>query len=159
LVRRVVQISGLGWDAAAPFAPDRTLGAALLEPTRIYVQPLLALHRARLMKAAAHITGGGLPGNLPRVLPSGTIARLAPNWAVPPVFPWLAHAGGILPAEMLRVFNCGIGMVVVVAEADVEAATTLLTEHGETVTRLGHIEAAQGPAEVRIGLPNGWPAG
>jgi phosphoribosylformylglycinamidine cyclo-ligase len=157
LVRRVVQISGLGWDAAAPFAPERTLGAALLEPTRIYVQPLLALHRAGLMKAAAHITGGGLPGNLPRVLPDDTIAVLTPNWAVPPVFAWLARTGGILPDEMLRVFNCGIGMIVVVAEADAQAAITLLSEQGETVTRLGHIEAAMGPAEVRISLPAGWP--
>jgi phosphoribosylformylglycinamidine cyclo-ligase len=165
LVRRVVQVSGLPWDAPAPFAPtgfdtqDRTLARALLEPTRIYVRPLLALHRAGLMKAAAHITGGGLPGNLPRVLPEGTIAALTPGWTVPPVFAWLARTGGIVPAEMLRVFNCGIGMAIVVAEADVEAATALLRDHGETVTRIGHIEAADGPAEVRITLPDGWPSG
>jgi phosphoribosylformylglycinamidine cyclo-ligase len=191
LVRRVVQLSGLPWDAPAPFAPtgfgtqaptfrtqaptfgtqatafgtqapafgtqDRTLARALLEPTRIYVRPLLALHRAGLMKAAAHITGGGLPGNLPRVLPEGTIAALTPGWTVPPVFAWLARTGGIVPAEMLRVFNCGIGMAIVVAEADVEAAATLLRDHGETVTHIGHIEAADGPAEVRITLPDGWP--
>ncbi|HET6236279.1 MAG TPA: phosphoribosylformylglycinamidine cyclo-ligase [Acetobacteraceae bacterium] len=170
LVRRVVQLSGLPWDAPAPFAPtgfgtqatgfrtqDRTLARALLEPTRIYVRPLLALHRAGLMKAAAHITGGGLPGNLPRVLPEGTIAALTPGWTVPPVFAWLARTGGIVPAEMLRVFNCGIGMAVVVAEADVGAAATLLRDHGEAVTRVGHIEAADGPAEVRITLPDGWP--
>jgi phosphoribosylformylglycinamidine cyclo-ligase len=164
LVRRVVQASGLAWDAPAPFAPapgapDRTLGQALLEPTRIYVRSLLALHRAGLMKAAAHITGGGLPGNLPRALPEGTVAVLTPGWDVPPVFPWLARTGGIAPGEMLRVFNCGIGMAVVVAEADTDAATTLLREHGETVTRLGHIEAAVGPATVQITLPDGWPAG
>ena len=163
LVRRVVQISGLAWDAPAPFslgpdAPGTTLGAALLEPTRIYVRPLLALHRAGLMKAAAHITGGGLPGNLPRVLPDGTVAVLTPSWAVPPVFAWLARTGGIVPDEMLRVFNCGIGMAVVVADADVEAATTLLREQGEAVTRIGVIEAAAGPPEVRISLPEGWPA-
>jgi phosphoribosylformylglycinamidine cyclo-ligase len=157
LVRRVVQISGLGWDAPSPFAPDLLLGAALLEPTRIYVRPLLALHRAGLMKAAAHITGGGLPGNLPRVLPDGTVAALTPDWPVPPVFPWLAQVGGIAPAEMLRVFNCGIGMAIVVAEADVAAAMALLREQGETVVRIGHIEAAAGPAGVRITLPNGWP--
>jgi phosphoribosylformylglycinamidine cyclo-ligase len=169
LVRRVVQVSGLAWDAPAPFAPPagaptagtshRTLGEALLEPTRIYVRSLLALHRAGLMKAAAHITGGGLPGNLPRVLPDGTVAVLTPGWEVPPVFPWLARTGGIAPGEMLRVFNCGIGMAVVVAEADIDAATALLREHGETVTLLGHIEAASGPATVRITLPDGWPAG
>jgi len=157
LVRRVVQLSGLGWDAPSPFAPDLLLGAALLEPTRIYVRPLLALHRAGLMKAAAHITGGGLPGNLPRVLPDGTVAVLTPDWPVPPVFPWLAQVGGIAPAEMLRVFNCGIGMAIVVAEADVAAAMALLREQGETVMRIGHIEAAVGPAGVRITLPDGWP--
>src|SRR5271166_3477653 len=119
LVRRVVQMSGLSWGTPAPFAPQSSLGEALLEPTRIYVQPLLALHRAGLMKAAAHITGGGLPGNLPRVLPDGTVAVLTPDWPVPPVFSWLAQVGGIAPAEMLRAFNCGIGMAIVVAEADV----------------------------------------
>ena len=171
LVRRVVQISGLAWDAPAPFAPaiapaiapdpgaPDTLGAALLEPTRIYVRSLLALHRAGLMKAAAHITGGGLPGNLPRVLPDGTVAVLAPAWDVPPVFAWLARTGGIAPGEMLRVFNCGIGMAVVVAEADAAAATALLRAQGETVTRIGHIEAAAGPAAMRITLPDGWPQG
>jgi phosphoribosylformylglycinamidine cyclo-ligase len=158
LVRRVVQLSGLPWDAPSPFAPNLLLGASLLEPTRIYVRPLLALHRAGLMKAAAHITGGGLPGNLPRVLPDGTVAVLTPGWPVPPVFPWLARVGGIAPAEMFRVFNCGIGMAVVVAEADVEAATALLREHGETVMRIGEVEAAVGPAEVRITMPDGWPA-
>ncbi len=157
LVRRVVQLSGLAWDAPSPFAPDLLLGASLLEPTRIYVRPLLALHRAGLMKAAAHITGGGLPGNLPRVLPDGTIAVLTPDWPVPPVFSWLAKVGGIAPVEMLRVFNCGIGMAVVVAETDVAAAAALLREQGETVMRIGHIEAAAGPADVRITLPDGWP--
>jgi phosphoribosylformylglycinamidine cyclo-ligase len=158
LVRRVVQLTGLPWDAPAPFAPDRSLGAALLEPTRIYVRSLLALHRAGLMKAAAHITGGGLPGNLPRVLPDGTAAVLTPDWAVPPVFPWLARTGGIAPGEMLRVFNCGIGMAVVVAEANADAAMALLRTHDETVTRIGRIEAAAGPPAVRLTLPDGWPA-
>jgi phosphoribosylformylglycinamidine cyclo-ligase len=157
LVRRVVEISGLGWDVPSPFAPDLLLGAALLEPTRIYVRALLALHRAGLMKAAAHITGGGLPGNLPRVLPEGTVAVLTPDWPVPPVFSWLARVGGVVPGEMLRVFNCGIGMAIVVAEADVAAAMALLREQGETVMRIGHIEAAVGTASVQITLPDGWP--
>ena len=158
LVRRVVQFSGLPWDAPCPFAPDLLLGAALLEPTRIYVRPLLALHRAGLMKAAAHITGGGLPGNLPRVMPDGTVAVLTPDWPVPPVFTWLARVGGIESGEMLRAFNCGIGMAVVVAEVNVAAAMALLREQGETVMRIGHIEAAAGPASVQVSLRDGWPA-
>ena len=158
LVRRIVQVSGLAWDAPAPFAPGQSLGTAVLEPTRIYVRSLLALHRTGVLKAAAHITGGGLPGNLPRVLPDGTVAALSPSWDVPPVFAWLARTGGIAAAEMLRVFNCGIGMAVVVAPADADAAMALLRAEGETVTCIGQIEAAVGPASVRITLPDGWPA-
>ena len=156
LVRRVVQASGLGWGAPAPFAPDLTLGAALMAPTRIYVKSLLALHRAGLLKAAAHITGGGLPGNLPRVLPDGVAAALDASWPVPPVFGWLARTGGIAAAEMLRVFNCGVGMALVVSDA--EAAIAALSAAGESVFRIGTIEAAAGPASVRIAPPAGWPA-
>jgi phosphoribosylformylglycinamidine cyclo-ligase len=155
LVRRVVELSGLPWSAAAPFDPGVSLGQALMTPTRIYVPALLALHRAGLLKAAAHITGGGLPGNLPRVLPENTVAVLEPCWSIPPVFAWLARSGGIAPAEMLRVFNCGIGMAVVVADPD--AATELLRDQGESVARIGRIDAGSGPPEVRIDLPPGWP--
>jgi phosphoribosylformylglycinamidine cyclo-ligase len=159
LVRRVVERAGLGWNDPAPFAPGEPLGRMLMVPTRIYVRPLLALHRAGLLKAAAHITGGGLPGNLPRVLPPGTEAVLSAGWPVPEVFRWLAQAGDIAPAEMLRVFNCGIGMALVVAEADAEAATSLLRAEGETVVRLGSVAAgtAEAAPEVRIDLPAGWP--
>ncbi|HEY3847347.1 MAG TPA: phosphoribosylformylglycinamidine cyclo-ligase [Acetobacteraceae bacterium] len=176
LVRRVVAASGLGWDAPAPFAPQplaqqpsapqssaqeqmprQTLGQALMTPTRIYVRSLLALHRAGLLKAAAHITGGGLPGNLPRVLPEGCVAALDPGWAVPPVFGWLARTGGVAPDEMLRVFNCGIGMALVVGDGDSDAATRLLEAEGEQVTRIGTIEAGTGEATVRIAPPDGWP--
>ena len=94
LVRRVVEVSGLPWSAPAPFDPEVSLGQALLTPTRIYVPALLALHRAGLLKAAAHITGGGVPGNLPRVLPEGMVAVLEPYWSVPPVFGWLAGPAG-----------------------------------------------------------------
>jgi phosphoribosylformylglycinamidine cyclo-ligase len=155
LVRRVVEVSGLAWSAPAPFDPEVSLGQALMTPTRIYVPALLALHRAGLLKAAAHITGGGLPGNLPRVLPDDTVAVLEPFWSVPPVFAWLAKTGGIASDEMLRVFNCGIGMAVVVA--DPEAATELLRDQGESVARIGHIAAGSGQAETRIELPPGWP--
>ena len=153
LVRRVVAASGLGWEAAAPFAPERPLGEALLEPTRIYVRPVLALHRAGLLRAAAHITGGGLPGNLPRVLPDGTRAVLdAAAWALPPVFAWLARTGDVSPDEMLRVFNCGVGMALVVGDPD--AAIALLARHGETAVAIGRIEA--GSSEPEIAIPSGW---
>ncbi|HEX2943519.1 MAG TPA: phosphoribosylformylglycinamidine cyclo-ligase [Rhodopila sp.] len=156
LVRRIVQASGLRWTDAAPFAPGQTLGEALMSPTRIYVSALLALHRAGLLKAAAHITGGGLPGNLPRVLPDGTRAVLQANWPMPPVFGWLAQAGHVASQEMLRVFNCGVGMALVVTDAD--AAIALLQARGETVSRIGVIEAAEGAASVRIDVPDGWPS-
>jgi phosphoribosylformylglycinamidine cyclo-ligase len=159
LVRRIVAAMGLAWDSPAPFAPGKALGEALLAPTRIYVRPLLALHRAGLLKAAAHITGGGLPGNLPRVLPDGTAAELdTARWPVPAVFAWLARAGGVAAAEMLRVFNCGIGMALVVAEADVPAARALLEEAGETVFAIGRIAVAEGAPAVRITPAPGWPA-
>jgi phosphoribosylformylglycinamidine cyclo-ligase len=163
LVRRIVEAGNAGWAAPAPFAPDplaggQTLGDALLAPTRIYVKPLLALHRAGLLKAAAHITGGGLPGNLPRVLPAGTQAVVdAAAWPLPPVFAWLARAGGVAAEEMLRVFNCGIGMVVVTAEP--VRAQAILEGAGETVFEIGRIEAMAGDeAGIRIDLPPGWPA-
>ena len=155
LVRRLVELSGVALDAPAPFAPVLSLGEALMAPTRIYVAPLLALHRAGLLRAAAHITGGGLPGNVPRVLPDGLHAVLdAGAWPLPPVFRWLAGAGGVAPDEMLRVFNCGIGMVLAVADPD--AAAALLREHGEQVHRIGHIEAGDGPASARVAVPEGW---
>jgi phosphoribosylformylglycinamidine cyclo-ligase len=115
------------------------------------------LHRAGLLKAAAHITGGGLPGNLPRVLPDGVTAVLdAARWPVPPVFAWLAATGGVAADEMLRVFNCGIGMALVVADA--AAARAVLEAEREQVFDIGRIEAGSGPASVRIVLPAGWPA-
>ncbi|MGG5823175.1 phosphoribosylformylglycinamidine cyclo-ligase [Falsiroseomonas sp. HW251] len=159
LVRRVLEATNLTLAAPAPFGAG-TVAQALLAPTRIYVKPLLAAHRAGLVKAAAHITGGGLPGNLPRVLPEGVVAALdARAWAVPPVFAWLARTGGISPDEMLRVFNCGLGMVVVVAAEQAEEAMALLRDQGEGVSRIGVLEAAAGDAAVRVeGLSPGWPA-
>ena len=149
LVRRVIEASGLALTDPAPFAPGMRLGEALLLPTRIYVRPLLALHRAGLLKAAAHITGGGLPGNVPRVLPAGVAAEiLAGSWSMPPVFAWLAQAGGVVEAEMLRVFNCGLGMVLVVAAADAEAALSHLRASGEAAFRIGQLVPATGEAEV-----------
>lgn len=161
LVRRVLAGTNLGLASPAPFAGGgASVAEALLAPTRIYVKPVLALHRAGLLKAAAHITGGGLPGNLPRVLPEGVTAAVdARAWAVPPVFAWLAKTGNVAPEEMLRVFNCGIGMVLVVAADQADAAKAMLEEAGETVFAIGALEASSGPAGLRVDhLPAGWPA-
>ncbi len=157
LVRRIVAEAGLGWDAPAPFAPGATLAEALMTPTRLYVHPVLALHRAGLLRAAAHVTGGGLPGNLPRVLPEGCVAALdAGSWEVPAVFGWLARAGGVAAEEMLRVFNCGIGMALVVS--NVSSATALLAQMGEPAVVIGRVEARVGEEpQVRLTPPEGWP--
>jgi len=144
MVRKIVELSGLTWSDAAPFAPGKTLGEALMEPTKIYVRPLLAALKATSgIKALAHITGGGLPENLPRVLPENCSARIdLAKIAVPPVFGWLAQTGGVAEHEMLRTFNCGIGMVVAVAEDEADAVAKVLTETGERVVRIGRIETA-----------------
>ena len=155
LVRRICGIARLGWGDPAPWSPGETAAAALMAPTRLYVKQVLALHRAGLLGAAAHITGGGLPGNLPRALPAGTRAVVDRPWPVPPVFAWLARAGKVAEDELLRVFNCGIGMVLVVANP--QEATATLGEMGETAFPIGHVEACDGPASVRFYLPGGWP--
>ncbi len=143
LVRRIVADSGLDWDDPAPFAAGQTLGAALLAPTRIYVKPLLAVIAAGRVKALAHITGGGLIENIPRVLPGDLRAALdARSWQLPPVFRWLKAEGGIEDMELARTFNCGIGMVVVVAAGDADRVATSLAAAGETVQRIGTIEHA-----------------
>ena len=141
LVRRIVERSGLGWDAPAPFAPGRSLGEALLEPTRIYVKPLLAaMKRAGGVRALAHITGGGFPDNLPRVLPEGVGIDIDLSAiTVPPVFGWLAREGGVAEREMLRTFNCGIGMVVVASMDAAESVFAALEHAGESPVRLGQI--------------------
>ncbi|XYK81309.1 MAG: phosphoribosylformylglycinamidine cyclo-ligase [Labrenzia sp.] len=144
MVRKIVELTGLEWSAAAPFAEGQTLGEALMVPTKIYVKPLLAaLKETSGIKALAHITGGGLPENLPRVLPKGSSARIdLAKISVPPVFSWLAEKGGVAEAEMLRTFNCGIGMVVVVASDEAAAVSAALQAAGETVVEIGRIETA-----------------
>ncbi|WP_182085719.1 phosphoribosylformylglycinamidine cyclo-ligase [Aureimonas sp. ME7] len=141
LVRRVVEAAGASYDAPAPFDPDRTLAAALIEPTRIYVRSLLVALKANDgIKALAHITGGGFPENIPRVLPEALRADIDLGAvSVPPVFSWLAEQGGIAESEMLRTFNCGIGMIVVVSEAEAASVAAILQGEGETVVPLGRI--------------------
>jgi phosphoribosylformylglycinamidine cyclo-ligase len=143
LVRKVVARAGLDWHAPAPFATGAALGAALLTPTRIYVKSLLAaLRKTDAIKALAHITGGGFPENIPRVLPKGLAVRLDLDAIHPPaVFGWLAREGGIAEAEMLRTFNCGIGMVAVVARDAEKDVMATLTEAGEAPVVIGEIVA------------------
>ena len=144
LVRKVVDLAGLSWDDSAPF-DDGTLGAALLAPTRLYVQPALAALRAGGVHGFAHITGGGLTENVPRVLPDGlgvTIDLSA--WTLPPVFRWLAETGGMAESELLKTFNAGIGMIVVVAPEQADAVAALLKDQGEAVYRLGTVIEGEG---------------
>ena len=146
LVRRIVAAAGLPWDAPAPFEPSRQLGEALLTPTRLYVQSCLAAIRATgAVKALAHITGGGFVDNIPRVLPQGLAVALdLDRVPVHPVFKWLAAAGGVSEREMLRTFNCGIGMVAVLDAEAAEQACEAFAANGETVVRLGEVIAAAG---------------
>ncbi|OKL42975.1 phosphoribosylformylglycinamidine cyclo-ligase [Pseudovibrio exalbescens] len=141
LVRKIVERSGLEWTDAAPFDAETTLGRALMAPTRIYVKPLLeAIRTTNGVKALAHITGGGLPENLPRVLPDTLSARIdLTAIKAPSVFKWLAETGQIEEAELLRTFNCGVGMVVVVSADEADAVSTCLTQAGERVFRLGEM--------------------
>ncbi len=141
LVRRIVETSGLGWQSPAPFDPAHELGAALIEPTRIYVRSCLAaIRETGAVKALAHITGGGFTENIPRVLPRGLgleldIARVP----LLPVFRWLAEAGRVAEPEMLRTFNCGIGMVLVVDPNEADAVIAVLSGAGEKTARLGRV--------------------
>jgi phosphoribosylformylglycinamidine cyclo-ligase len=140
LIRKVLEVSGA--DLAQPLG-DSTLGEALLTPTRIYVKALLALMESIEIHALAHITGGGLPENLPRVLPQGCKAIIdSDSWQLPELFRWLQQQGGVANSELLRTFNCGVGMVVCVAETDAEQALQILQQAGETAWRLGRIETS-----------------
>ena len=144
LVRRVVERSGLAWDAPAPFTQG-SLGATLLAPTRLYVKPALAAIRTGGVHGLAHITGGGLTENLPRVLPEGLGAQIDLGaWSLPPVFTWLAAEGGLAQAEMLKTFNAGIGMVLVVAADRADALAAELAAAGESVHHLGHVVPGAG---------------
>ena len=141
LIRRIVELSGLGWSDPAPFAKESSLADALLVPTRIYVRSVLQAIRATDgIKALAHITGGGFPDNIPRVLPPEFSAELDLGAIdVPPVFSWLAKSGGVAADEMMRTFNCGIGMVIVVASGQAAQVAAVLQEAGESVTPIGMI--------------------
>jgi len=152
LVRKVVEASGLDYTAPAPFAEGRSLGESLLEPTRIYVKSSLAAIRAGGVHGLAHITGGGLLENIPRVMADTLEARLdAGAWPLPPVFSWLAGQGGIERQEMARTFNCGIGMAVIVSADRADELEKIFRNAGETVYAIGRISAHEGDGPwVRI---------
>ncbi len=143
-VRKVVELSGLGWDATSPFGGG-TLGEALLAPTRLYVKQALAAVRDGGVHALAHITGGGLTENPPRVIPEGLACEIdLSSWTLPPVFRWLAETASMSEPELLKTFNCGIGMIAVVAADRAAALTALFTAQGETVVQLGRVVPGEG---------------
>lgn len=145
LVRKIVELSGLSYQDPSPFS-DMTLGQALLEPTKIYVKPLLAaIQQTGAIKAMAHITGGGFTENIPRVLPDGLAAEIdLSHISVPPVFSWLAKSGGIAPLEMLRTFNCGVGMIIAIDQDHLAKVQACLTEQDEPPIILGQIVPRSG---------------
>jgi len=160
LVRKVAERAGIDYADPAPFQDGATLAEALLAPTRIYVKPCLAAIRQGGVKALAHITGGGLLENIPRVLPDDLGVELdARTWPLPPVFGWLRKAGGVAPKEMLRTFNCGVGMAVIIAEAEARRIEALFRDAGEDVQSVGRVVKAAGGEQVRVGhLDEAWGA-
>ena len=143
-VRKVVELSGLGWDAPSPFS-EGTLGAALLAPTRLYVKQALAAVRAGGVHALAHITGGGLTENPPRVVPEGLACEINLSaWTLPPVFKWLAKTANMSEPELLKTFNCGIGMIAFVDQARAADLADLFRAQGETVVELGRVVKGEG---------------
>ena len=143
LIRKIVERSGLDWSADAPFAPGTSLAQALMVPTRIYVKPVLPLLKAGLVNAVAHITGGGLIENPPRVIREGLAARFDWNaWPLPPVFQWLQETGGVSDHEMRRTFNCGIGLMLVVDGGQAPAVLAALLNAGEDAFVIGELAAA-----------------
>ncbi|HTQ14105.1 MAG TPA: phosphoribosylformylglycinamidine cyclo-ligase [Rhizomicrobium sp.] len=150
LVRKVVESTGLGWDAPAPFEPAKKLGEALLAPTKLYVKSALSAIRTGGVKGLAHITGGGITDNLPRALPDGLDAEIDLGaWTPPPLFGWMAGSAGIAEREMLRTFNCGIGMIAVAGAARAGQVIDAFQESGDRATRIGTLVKGEGEAQVR----------
>lgn len=141
LVRKLVKIRNLRYQDPAPFDPTKTLGDSLLTPTKIYVKPLLPLMKKGYIKAAAHITGGGLTENIPRILPKGFKVVLdGQKWSVPPVLTWIAAEGQMSDKEMLRTFNCGLGMVLIVDKEHEKVALDCLRGSGEIAAKIGSVK-------------------
>lgn len=142
LVRRIVATQGLRYDAFAPYDSTQTLGESLLTPTRIYVKSCLSAIKTGQVKALAHITGGGLLENIPRVLPEGLGVKIKKDsWKLPPVFQWLREAGQLQETELYRTFNCGIGMIAVVSQENALTLAEAFRAAGESVTTIGEVVA------------------
>ncbi len=159
LVRRLIETLGLDYAGQAPFAHDeRSLAASLLSPTRLYVRSCLDAVRSGGIKALAHITGGGLVDNPPRVIPDGLVARIdLAAWPLPPVFTWLRDAGELTREELARTFNCGIGMLAIVDPASEAVVKNRFEAEGETVYRIGEIAAGEDPAaHAAVRLQGDW---
>lgn len=140
LIRKIIDVSNADLDQ--PMG-DTTLANALMAPTRIYVKNLLQLIRQVDVRAMSHITGGGLPENIPRVLPNGCVAAIdTASWTLPPVFQWLKEAGGVADEEMYRTFNCGVGMIVCVPAEQKDLALDTLKAQGENAWQVGVVESA-----------------
>jgi phosphoribosylformylglycinamidine cyclo-ligase len=156
LVRKLVKdTQGLSYETPAPFAPEQTLGEAFLTPTRIYVKPLLKALKLGGVKGMAHITGGGLSENIPRVLPSNVQVELdATSWTRPNCFAWLAQAGNIEPEDMARTLNCGIGMVVIVDTKDADKIVESLKADGESVSVIGKVSARANADAAQVVIHN-----
>jgi phosphoribosylformylglycinamidine cyclo-ligase len=155
LVRKLFAASGLTFDSPAPFDAGKTMGDALLAPTKIYVKPLLKALKQGGVKGMAHITGGGLSENIPRVLPESVAVQLdCASWAKPGIFPWLAKAASMDPADMARTFNCGIGMVVIVDKDKAAALKSLLETEGETVFTIGAVIPRADKESAQVVLQN-----
>ncbi|MEP3845073.1 MAG: phosphoribosylformylglycinamidine cyclo-ligase [Paracoccaceae bacterium] len=141
LVRKLVELSGLGWDDTCPWS-DKTLGEALLAPTQLYVRPAVEATRAGVVHGFSHVTGGGLTENVPRMMPDGLCAHIDLNsWSLPPVFQWLVKVGGLEESELLKTFNAGIGMVAAVPADQADAAMQIL---GSDTVRIGTVSEGQG---------------
>ncbi|HEY1706836.1 MAG TPA: phosphoribosylformylglycinamidine cyclo-ligase [Rhizomicrobium sp.] len=150
LVRRVVSDAGVSYGAPAPFDKTRRLGEALLAPTRLYIKSGLAAIRGGGVKGLAHITGGGITENLPRALPEGLDAEIDLGaWTPPPVFGWLSRSAGIAEREMLRTFNCGIGLTAIVASENADDAIAAFNDNGERAMKIGTLVAGEGEGKVR----------
>ncbi|MCP4395489.1 MAG: phosphoribosylformylglycinamidine cyclo-ligase [Alphaproteobacteria bacterium] len=140
LVRKVTEENGFSYNEPAPFDKSVTLGDALLAPTRLYIKGVLPAIKSNLIKAAAHITGGGITENLPRVLPENVSSEIdTTSWNIPPVFMWLAEQGNITEDEMLKTFNCGVGLILAVSPENEREVLRILKENGETPFTIGHL--------------------